>query len=62
MRGFMSLDGMQRRTDPHICPVRRPNAIMVNAMMSEMPRSMAWRGGIPNNGIMKRTNVEITGR
>jgi len=59
MSGLSSFDGMQSRTDPHICPIRIPNAIMVNAMMREMLRSMAWMGGIPSNGIMKTTNVEI---
>ena len=40
MRGLSSLDGMQSKIDPHICPVRRPNAIIVNAMTREMLRSM----------------------
>jgi hypothetical protein len=58
MRGFSSLEGMQSNINPHVLPVRRPIAIMLNAMTREMPLSMLCIGGIPSNGIIKIIRLE----
>jgi hypothetical protein len=58
MRGFSSLEGMQSNINPHVLPVRRPIAIMLNAITREMLLSMPRIGGNPNSGIIKIIRLE----
>jgi hypothetical protein len=55
IRDFSSLDGMQRRIEPHTFPVVRPIATMMNEMRRESARSMICRDGRPRRGINMMT-------
>jgi hypothetical protein len=55
IRTFSSLDGMQRRIEPHTFPVLRPIATMMKEMRRESARSMIFRDGRPRRGINMMT-------